>query len=84
VVIGTYQIKLVPNALLGRVGSASGLIAWGVIPLGSLLAGLVLQRYGAAVAAVALAIGMILTAVAATVAPSVRRTVSVAPATPSP
>ncbi len=39
VVIGTFQLTLVPNELLGRVGSASMTVGWGVMPLGSLGAG---------------------------------------------
>jgi hypothetical protein len=46
VVIGTYGMILVPNDLLGRVNSAAMTLAWGVMPLGALTAGLLLQTIG--------------------------------------
>ncbi|MCC5576551.1 MFS transporter [Microtetraspora sp. AC03309] len=72
VVIGTYQLTLVPNDMLGRVGSASMTLAWGVMPLGSLIAGFLLDTLGPVGTILVLALGMLLTAVAATASPAVR------------
>ncbi|HEV8339675.1 MAG TPA: MFS transporter [bacterium] len=47
VAVGTYQLILTPDNLRGRVGSVSMLIAWGVIPFGSLVGGFLLERFGA-------------------------------------
>lgn len=47
VVLGTYELRLTPDRLLGRVQSVEGLLAWGSIPLGSLGAGFLLQTAGA-------------------------------------
>jgi hypothetical protein len=46
VIVGSYRYALVPDRLLGRVSSAGSLVSWGMIPLGSLAAGLLLQAYG--------------------------------------
>ncbi|GAA4610195.1 MFS family permease [Actinoplanes octamycinicus] len=72
VVLGTYMTTLVPNELLGRVGSAGMTLSWGVLPLGSLLAGFLLDGIGPAGVVGVLAGIMLVTAVAATVSPAVR------------
>ena len=41
--VQTYRMQITPNELLGRTSSVALQIAWGVIPLGSLLAGFLLQ-----------------------------------------
>jgi hypothetical protein len=41
--VQTYLMRITPNDLLGRTSSVTVQIAWGVIPLGSLLAGFLLQ-----------------------------------------
>ncbi len=72
VVIGAYQLSLIPDRLLGRVTSVDLLVAWGVLPLGALTGGLLIEAIGASQAALALAIGMFFVALAATVSPGVR------------
>ena len=37
--VQTYRMQITPNELLGRTSSVALQIAWGIIPLGSLLAG---------------------------------------------
>ena len=56
--INTSSLRqaLVPNALLGRVISIAGVLAWSAIPLGTLLGGYLIERIG--VAAVFLLIGL--------------------------
>ena len=46
VVLETYELTLTPDRLLGRVQSVIMLLAWGTIPLGSLIAGFLLQSIG--------------------------------------
>jgi len=72
VVIGSYKALLVPNELLGRVTSAAMTVSWGVMPLGSLGAGLLLTSVGPTGAVLVLAAIMLATAVGATVSPAVR------------
>ena len=72
VVIVSYSSLLVPNELLGRVTSAAMTLSWGVMPIGSLAAGLLLAKVGPAGAIVVLTGVMLITAVAATVSPAVR------------
>jgi MFS family permease len=47
VIVGSYRYALVPDRLLGRVQSAGALVSWGTIPLGSLVAGLLLETISA-------------------------------------
>ncbi len=41
--------RLVPGALLGRVGGAGRTLAYGLMPLGAVLGGLIAERFGLAV-----------------------------------
>jgi MFS family permease len=72
VVIGAYSLALTPDELRGRVTGVQGLIAWGPIPLGSLIGGALLQWLGATMTVFALAAAMLTVAVAATISPAVR------------
>jgi len=47
VVLSAYRYALVPDRLLGRVGSVILLVAWGTIPLGAISAGFLLEGFGA-------------------------------------
>jgi MFS family permease len=73
VVIFSYTALLVPNEILGRVTSAAMTLAWGVMPIGSLGAGLLLTVVGPTGVLLALTAIMAVTAVGATVSPAVRR-----------
>ncbi|GLW27903.1 MFS transporter [Actinoplanes regularis] len=73
VVIGAYAVTLVPNELLGRVNSAGMALTWGVMPIGSLAAGYLLDGAGPTGAIWALSAFMLLTAVAGTVSRAVRK-----------
>jgi MFS family permease len=46
VLVATIRQSIVPDALLGRVYSASRLISWGIGPAGAALAGVVAQVWG--------------------------------------
>jgi predicted MFS family arabinose efflux permease len=72
VVIGTYEISLPPDEMLGRVASVASLIAWGVIPFGPLVAGLLIEHFGTHTTLIALAIWMLVVAILATVNRSIR------------
>ena len=62
----TFRMKITPNELMGRTSSVSLQVAWGVVPLGSLLAGFLLQVLSPPTAMGVVAAGMAVTAVAAT------------------
>jgi hypothetical protein len=70
--VQTYRMHITPNELLGRTSSVAMQIAWGVIPLGSLLAGFLLQALSPAAAMTIVAAGMAVTAAAATAVGPVR------------
>lgn len=72
VVLVSYVALLVPNELLGRVTSASMTLSWGVMPIGSLGAGLVLTTAGPTGAVLALTAIMLVAAVGATISPAIR------------
>jgi MFS family permease len=68
----TFRMQITPNELMGRTSSVSVQVAWGVIPLGSLLAGFLLQVLSPPAAMGVVAGGMAVTAVAATALAPVR------------
>ncbi|HEV2253604.1 MAG TPA: MFS transporter [Streptosporangiaceae bacterium] len=70
--VQTYRMQITPTELLGRTSSVALQIAWGVIPLGSLLAGFLLQALSPTAAMTVVAAGMAVTALAATALPPVR------------
>ncbi len=72
VVISAYSLTLTPDRLRGRVGGVQGLVAWGPIPLGSLVGGLLLQWLGGVTTTLVLAAGMLAIAAAASASPAVR------------
>jgi predicted MFS family arabinose efflux permease len=80
VVVGAYQLAITPDRLLARVSSAETLVAYGAIPLGSLVAGFLLEGVGTAPATLVLAASMLALAVMATASPAIRN----APARPDP
>jgi MFS-type transporter involved in bile tolerance (Atg22 family) len=72
VVIGSYRYRLVPDQLLGRVGSAGRLVTWGTIPLGSLAAGYLIAGLGARSTFLVLAGVFVAVGIAAVSARSIR------------
>ena len=68
----TFRMQITPNELMGRTSSVSLQVAWGVIPLGSLLAGFLLQVLSPSAAMAVVAGGMAVTAIAATALAPVR------------
>ena len=78
VVLSAYRYALVPDRLLGRVGSVILLVAWGTIPLGSLTAGFLLEGFGAVTSMLVLAAVSFAVAVGATVTRTVRNVPPVA------
>ena len=53
--VQTYRMLITPNELLGRTSSLALQLGWGVIPLGSLLAGFLLQAVSPTAAMTAVA-----------------------------
>jgi predicted MFS family arabinose efflux permease len=68
----TFRMRITPNEMLGRTSSVSLQVAWGVIPLGSLLAGFLLQVLSPPAAMAVVAVGMAGAAIAATALAPVR------------
>ena len=69
----TYRMRITPNEMLGRTSSVALQIAWGTIPLGSLIAGFLLQGVGPSRAIAVVAAGMGVVALAASATGSIRR-----------
>jgi predicted MFS family arabinose efflux permease len=72
VVLSAYRYALVPDRLLGRVGSFILLVAWGTIPLGAISAGFLLEAFGAVTSMLLLAGVSFAVAVGATLTRTVR------------
>ena len=72
VILGAYQLSLIPDRLLARVSSVDLLFAYGAIPLGSLSAGFLIDALGAADTALVLAGIILVVAVTASVSPAIR------------
>ena len=70
--VQTYRMLITPNELLGRTSSLALQLGWGVIPLGSLLAGFLLQAVSPTAAMTVVAAGMAVTAAAATALAPIR------------
>jgi hypothetical protein len=77
-------MRITPNELLGRTSSVALQVGWGVIPLGSLLAGFLLQALSPTVTITVVAAGMAVTALAATVVAPVRHAGRRTPGAPGP
>ncbi len=76
----SYRVSLIPDELQGRVNSAVRMVGFGMIPLGSALAGILIQTMGAMHAVLVFAAVEIALAVFTTLNPHVRAATSV-PAT---
>lgn len=72
VVISAYQLAITPDAIQGRVIGAASMVAFGAIPLGSLIGGLLLGWAGAQATVWVLTIFMVFIAMVATVNRAVR------------
>lgn len=74
VVIVSHTALLVPNEMLGRVTSAAMTLSWGVMPIASLGAGLLLTTVGPTGVVLVLSAIMLVTAASATISPAIRHT----------
>jgi len=72
VVVSGYRYALAPDHLLARTQSTVRLVAWGTIPFGSLLAGVLAQRLGAVSALLTLGGLLLVVVVAATATRTIR------------
>jgi MFS family permease len=68
----SYRLSLIPDALQGRVNSTFRLVAFGFMPIGAALSGLLIEHFGTAWAVFALTCVFLVLAVATTLNPSVR------------
>jgi predicted MFS family arabinose efflux permease len=72
VVYGNYELRLTPNELFGRVRAVIMLVAWGSLPLGSLVGGMLLETVGTTGTIWVLAGAMMVLAAVASVSRAVR------------
>jgi MFS family permease len=72
VVITSRMYELIPDDLLGRVRSVIKIVAWGTIPVGTLLGGVLADSLGARTALLVLGLGMIPIAIVSTLSPGMR------------
>jgi len=72
VVIAARMYQLVPEQIFGRVRSVGRIVAWGTIPIGTLLGGVLAERLGPAPALLVFGLAMIPVAIASTVSPGMR------------
>ncbi|GAA0962967.1 MFS transporter [Virgisporangium aurantiacum] len=73
VVLAAYRYALTPDRLQGRATSVIRLIAWGTIPIGALVGGFSVERFGAVPTFVGLAAVGVAMALAGTTTTHVRR-----------
>ncbi|TDV49742.1 MFS transporter [Actinophytocola oryzae] len=72
VVISAYQLAITPDRIQGRVIGAASMVAFGAIPVGSLVGGLLLGSVGARTTVWILAVFMVFIATVATVNRAIR------------
>ncbi len=72
VVVMSYRLALIPDALQGRVNSAVRLFSYGLIPVGQAVTGLLLQQLGPVATILLLAVGYVVLALVATLNPDIR------------
>ena len=72
VVLTAHVYAITPDELLGRVRSTTKLVAWGAIPVGSLLGGVLTEALGAGPALAVVAAGMLPVAIATSLSPGMR------------
>ena len=72
VVINSEVYRVTPDRLLGRVRSTAKLVAWGSIPFGALVAGVLISAFGAGPTFLVLAAGMLAVAIAASFSAGMR------------
>jgi MFS family permease len=72
VVIAARMYQLVPEEIFGRVRSVGRIVAWGTIPVGTLLGGVLADGLGSARALLVFGLAMIPIAIASTVSPGMR------------
>jgi MFS family permease len=72
VVIAARMYELVPEELLARVRSVAKIVAWGTIPVGTLLGGVLADGLGGGPALLVLGLAMIPIAIVSTLSPGMR------------
>jgi MFS family permease len=68
----SYRMSLIPDALQGRVSSIIRLMLYGSLPLGLAVAGFAIEHVGAVATVLALGVGLVLVALAASLHPLIR------------
>ena len=68
----SYRMSLIPDELQGRVSSIIRLMLYGTLPLGLAVAGFAIEHVGAVATVLALGVGLLLVALAASLHPRIR------------
>jgi MFS family permease len=71
-VVGAYRLRMTPDAMQGRIQGITVLFSAGAVPFGTLLAGFLLQAYGATATVLVLTGVMALAALWAFASPAIR------------
>ncbi|WET76867.1 MFS transporter [Amycolatopsis sp. QT-25] len=72
VAISAYQLEITPDHIQGRVLAAAGMIAFGAVPLGSLIGGVLLSKAGATTTVWLFTLWMAALALTTVISPAVR------------
>jgi len=72
VAISAYQLEITPDHIQGRVLAAAGMIAFGAVPLGSLIGGVLLSKTGATTTVWLFTLWMAALALTTVISPAVR------------
>ncbi|MEU3623258.1 MFS transporter [Amycolatopsis coloradensis] len=72
VAISAYQLEITPDHIQGRVIAAGSMIAFGAVPLGSLIGGILLGAVGATTTVWLFTVWMAMLALATVISPAVR------------
>lgn len=68
----SYRMSLIPDALQGRISSIIRLLLYGSLPLGLAVAGFAIEHVGAVATVLALGVGLVTVAAAASLHPRIR------------
>ncbi|MEP7068686.1 MAG: MFS transporter [Usitatibacter sp.] len=69
----SYRLSIIPDRLQGRVNSVFRMLAFGFMPIGAALSGVLIERFGAIVAVEIFSAWLVLWAIATTINPHIRK-----------
>ena len=69
----SYRLSIIPDRLQGRVNSVFRLLAFGFMPIGAALSGVLIERFGAVAAVEIFSAWLVVWAIATTINPHIRK-----------